>query len=749
MSFVLRAGSMPLNPHTLRHFNKGDPWLTDPAMWVHDYAAAKALADALALGVSLIIRPPLFAFDLDDCLRPDGTWSPLAIDLCARFPGAYIEVSQGGEGLHIIGTLAAGVDHRCKNTGLGIEFYTQGRAIALTGTGASGSWATVHDVTATVAEFFSPLDREEGRGWTTEASPKYNGPLDDADLIEKALASKSAAAAFGGGVTFRDLWEANAEVLAVAYPHEDKDWDFSSADGALAMHLAFWTGRNCERMRALMWQSGLVREKWSREAYIVATVLTASQRCTAYPGWDTADNPLAAVQQNYGGDAPELRSQGTRVMALPAAISVAGLQFLGVELQCEHFAGCCYVAKDDRIYTPHGEAYKRASFDVMYGGFVFQMDDANKKTTKSAWEAFTQSQCLRHPKAPSVVYRPDQPARSLVGGKFNSYAGGQGERIPGDPSPFLRHCELLLPNDRDRAILLSWMAAVVQHPGVKFSWAPFIQGVEGNGKSLFIWVLEYCVGERNTFLPRADEITEKFNSWMFTHQFIGVHDLYIPHERRSLWEAVKPMITERRQPRRGMASEWEVGAVCANFMINSNHKEAVPRTSNDRRAAPLFTAQQTREDLLRAGMTGRYFPDLYVWLRAGGFGVIAEYLHTYAIPDELNPATECTRAPVTTSEDESVRASMGPVEQALEEAIAEHRVGFRGGYVSSWAFSQLLDAHRMKCSPTKRGEILAAMGYDKGGRLSAASHIDGGTRPWVYIKSGLITDYLNTQLSEA
>lgn len=744
MSFVLRAGSIPINPHTLRHFNKGDPWLSEPAMWLHDYAQAKALADSMGLGVSLIVRPPMFALDLDDCLTPAG-WSPLAADLCARYPGAYVEVSQGGEGLHIIGTLATPVAHRCKNTGLGIELYTENRAIALTGTGATGSWATVHDITATVAEFFSPLARDEGQGWTDTPAPKYNGPADDADLIAKALGSKSAAAAFGGGVTFRDLWEANADVLAKVYPHETNEWDLSSADGALAMHLAFWTGRNCERMRTLMWRSALARPKWEREAYIVATVLTAAQRCTSYPGWDTADNPLATAS---AVPEAELRAPQSGPVALPAALSVVGLQFLGAELQREHFAGCCYVAKDDRIYTPHGEAYKRAAFDVMYGGFVFQMDDQHKKTTKSAWEAFTQSQCLRHPKAPGVVYRPDMPPRSLVEGRFNSYAGGAGQRIAGDPQPFLTHCAKLLPNERDRAVLLSYMAAVVQHPGVKFSWAPFIQGVEGNGKSLFIWVLEYCVGDRNTFLPRADEITEKFNSWLFTHQFVGVHDLYIPHERRSLWEAVKPMITEGRQPRRGMASEWEVGQVCANFMINSNHQDAVPRTSNDRRAAPLFTAQQTREDLVRDGMTGAYFPDLYRWLRADGFGIIASYLASYPIPPELNPATECTRAPITTSDEASVRASQGPLEQAVEEAIAECHVGFRGGYVSSWALTQLLDKKRLKCSPTRRGEILAALGYDKGGRLSAASHIDGGTRPWVYIKSGTLDGYLNAQLAE-
>jgi hypothetical protein len=64
----------------------------------------------------------------------------------------------------------------------------------------------------------------------------------------------------------------------------------------------------------------------------------------------------------------------------------------------------------------------------------------------------------------------------------NTYWPVDVPRKAGDGSPFLNHLAKVLPDERDRFILLCYMAACVQHKGVKFQWAPLLQGVEGNGK---------------------------------------------------------------------------------------------------------------------------------------------------------------------------------------------------------------------------------------------------------------------------
>ena len=97
--------------------------------------------------------------------------------------------------------------------------------------------------------------------------------------LRRAMQSRSTASAFGNRASFSDLWTANASILGVNYPDSNgRAYDESAADAALAQHLAFWTGKDCERIRRLMLQSALKREKWEREDYLPRTILGAIGR---------------------------------------------------------------------------------------------------------------------------------------------------------------------------------------------------------------------------------------------------------------------------------------------------------------------------------------------------------------------------------------------------------------------------------------------------------------------------------------
>jgi hypothetical protein len=120
--------------------------------------------------------------------------------------------------------------------------------------------------------------------WTDQPCPRWSGPEDNAELIKLALNSKSAQSVFNGKATFADLWNNNIEVLAATYPSNstDRSYDYSSADAALAQHLAFWTGNNYERILTIMQESKLYREKWNREDYLRRTILNACARQTEW-----------------------------------------------------------------------------------------------------------------------------------------------------------------------------------------------------------------------------------------------------------------------------------------------------------------------------------------------------------------------------------------------------------------------------------------------------------------------------------
>lgn len=703
-----------------------------------DIACAEATKRGAGWGVAFVLTgdDPFFFIDIDNALH-DGKWSELAIELTQSFPGAAVEVSQSHTGLHILGKISSFPDHACKNIQLGLECYTEKRFIALTGLNIVGDVATTHDdaFNRVVTRYFPQTEQAAATEWSTTHTEGSCPIEDDAKLIEKACSSKGGVAAvFGGKATFKDLWTRNVEVLSDAYPDEDREYDGSSADAALAQHLAFWTGGNCERIERLMRLSALVRPKWdSHKSYLQRTILGACARQTTY----------------YSVGAPIELVTPAQVVETSAPVIRSGYQFIGGSQLVDHFKGCVYVADSHRILTPNGQMLKSEQFNAMYGGYVFALDDGNEKTTKKAFEAFTENQCIMFPKVDRSTFRPDLSQGAIIEEDglrhVNAYVPVTVASVPGDVTPFLTHLAKLLPVERDRDILLSYMAACVQYKGTKFKWAPLIQGVEGNGKTLFTLCVMEAVGSRYSHMPPAQEIGEKFNAWLFDKIFIGVEDIYVPEQKLELIETLKPMITGEYLAKRAMQQDQVMHRLCANFMFNSNHKNAVRKTANDRRFAIFYTAQQEHIDIVRDGMGGDYFPNLYEWLkRGGGFAAVTHYLENYAIPAQLNPATHCQRAPETSSTHEAVSASLGSVEQEIMEAIDEGRQGFAGGWVSSKALDNLLRQMRAdRAVPVgKRRDMMRQLGYDwhpalKDGRVNNVIMIDGG-KPRLYIKIGHI-----------
>lgn len=675
------------------------------------HAAAVNFGQGFGIGFVFTEADPFWALDIDACLI-DGQWSPIANQLCQTLAGAAIEVSPSGTGLHVFGS-GRPPAHGCKNLTLGLEFYHSGRFMTLTGSGAVGDASTdfSHLLPSIVGQYFPP-DTNGGvaQEWTTEARSEWRGPTSDDELIKRALRSQSTASAFGGRASFADLWTANIDALSRCYPDPVRAYDASSADAALAQHLSFWTGGNCERIDRLMRQSALTRDKWDRQSdpYLERTILGAVARQFEVLT-DKAPEPVAGAPDS---PAPSATNEP------PKPTMVTGSTFANNEEQLRLFAGCVYIQDLHRVLVPGGVMLKPEQFKVAYGGYTFTMDTANEKTTRDAWEAFTQSQAYRCPRANAPCFRPDMPPGAIIqrGGQtfVNTYWPVEVPRKVGDATPFLTHLAKVLPDERDRFILLCYMAACVQHKGVKFQWAPLLQGVEGNGKTLFTRCVAEAVGRRYVHWPKASKLSKEFNAWMLGKLFYGVEDIYVPDQKREIIEELKPMITGGDGLEiEGKGVDQISADVCGNFMFNSNHKDAVRKTQNDRRFCVLFSAQQQAADLARDGMDGDYFPRLYDWLRADGYAIVSELLHTYPIPDDYNPATGCQRAPVTTSTAAAIAASTGGVEQEVHEAIAQGLPGFCGGWVSSIQLDRLLERLNVarRVTHSKRKEMLQEMGY--------------------------------------
>ena len=745
-----KTDKLPLDPRTGQVTEKGSDGAHNPAVWL-DHATAAATAAAwgpsYTIGFVITAADSFWCLDIDGALQPGGTWSQLALQLCGALPGTAVEVSQSGKGLHIWGQ---GVvpPHTMKRVDLGIELYTERRFIAI-GTGAVGDMTQPCAAIAAVAAQYFPPRAALGETPDGGPCPEWRGPADDDELLRRALASRSAASKFGGaGATFADLFEGNVEVLARAFPadaNSSEGFDRSSADAALAQHLAFWTGKDVARIERIMRRSALVRDKWEREDYLVERTITNACRMQRdvlqdKPPPESPLGPPAVAGALGGGDvAPSAPVAPTATMTARDAQT-----FLGAEAQAAMFAGCVYVVDHHKVMCPGGRLLSPEKFRAVFGGYSFPMDNKNERVSRNAFEAFTESQVLKAPIVDGTCFKPGLPYGAIIESegrkRANIWWPANVARKVGDISPFLEHLRKVLPHPDDQRVLLYYMAGCVQFVGTKFQWFPLVIGVEGNGKSLFSRCVAAAVGQRYTHWPAANKLGKQFNAWLFGKVFFPIEDLKIGDSIET-WEMLKPMITGESIEVEAKGVDQRTDEISGNFMANSNHKLAVRATANDRRCAQLYCAQQDVSDLRRDGMDGDYMPRLYDWLKADGYALVAEYLHTVTIPPEFGKGWLLGRAPRTTSSIEAIESGRGRIEQEVLEAIEQGEVGFRDGWISSIFLDRLLDrlGRGGAVALNARRDMLRTLGYDwhpalPNGRVHNVVMPDGA-KPRLFIRS--------------
>lgn len=178
--FVCHRGKRPLRPG-------GRPAdVTDSATWSPIAACRADVVAGRADGVGIVLTGDgLACLDLDHCRdRATGGLTDEAAAIVADLD-TFTEVSRSGTGLHLWFTVPAGTTFgRCRTTrpdGQGIELYTAGRYIALTGDRLPGTPATIApraDVVAGMASTWFPTRERTPRPAPTTTAP---GSADDDD----------------------------------------------------------------------------------------------------------------------------------------------------------------------------------------------------------------------------------------------------------------------------------------------------------------------------------------------------------------------------------------------------------------------------------------------------------------------------------------------------------------------------------------------------------------------------------------
>lgn len=731
----------------------------DPANWM---TRAEALSAGQAHHSFVLAAVPgaesaIICFDFDGCFDAARQPSQDLRDVMAQLgPNVLWEVSVSGTGVH--GWCWGRVPpHSKKNTAKRMEAYSDLRHIVI-GTHWCGSMdAPCDGIAAVLARYFPPAATGEVNWDDSYRHPDWVGePLADDEVVRLCGAIKSPARVFGSKATFQELMAAEPQTLARHFPSSTDAFDRSSADLALFSDLAWATGHNAAQMVRIARASGLARDKWDREDYMASTVARGVTGTGCYKARPSGALERAALDQPpTGGASAAVVAEGRRdeeedPVYMPEPRVIAGGAFATREVQLKLFAGHCYVLDQHKILTPRGMLVRPDQFRALHGGSMFLLGGETNKKTSNAWEAFTENQDIAFPRSESTCFRPEHPFGSIVPEdgvrRVNTYLAPLVRKVAGDAGPLLRHLKILLPDGEDAQMFLSYLAACVQYPGRKFPWAPVLQGVEGNGKTLFSIATAYAVGRRYTHWPNAQKLNARFNGWMVGKVLYCVEDIYMPGvQGEAILEGMKPMITGGRGIEiEGKNADQVSADICGNFLINTNHKDGVRKTANDRRYGMFYCAQQEAVDLARDfGNVEAYMRDLYKWLdNRDGLAIFAHHLSTMEIPERFDPTKLAQRAPRTSSHDVALQAGMGMIEQLVLEAVDEGKTGFKGGWISSTFLKILLEASGKDrfLTPDKRKQMMKTIGFlphpsMKHGRVLNSVAIDGGC-PILYVRAG-------------
>jgi hypothetical protein len=237
---VVRDGKptkVPLDPKT-----GGRASCSDPATWgTYEQALARFARGGID-GVGFQLGSPYCGIDLDLCRdRATGDIEPRAQEVINRLD-SYTEISPSGTGVHVL--VKGSLPPRGRRKGH-VEIYSGGRFLTVTGDHVGGTPTTVEHRQVALDGVHAQIF---GAGKPSPATAAVAGPsasLSDTEIIERANNAKN-------GAKFARLWGGD-------YTEYDSH---SEADLALCIMLAFWTGRDAQRIDSLFRRSKLFRPKW-------------------------------------------------------------------------------------------------------------------------------------------------------------------------------------------------------------------------------------------------------------------------------------------------------------------------------------------------------------------------------------------------------------------------------------------------------------------------------------------------------
>lgn len=284
-----------------------------------------------------------------------------------------------------------------------------------------------------------------------------------------------------------------------------------------------------------------------------------------------------------------------------------------------------YLQNGDRFYNlvTKNELTER-SFNTTYNRELLSPQDrlaGNVQPSINAATLATNSYCIET--VYSTIYLPGEQRIVEIGGK--KYANTFDESsIPPEREPTTAadraviakaeaHFELLFEDERERNLLLDYLAYTVQLPAEKIVWGIVIQGVEGAGKTWMLHLMAAVLGPENVAPLEASVLQDTFTGWAQGKKLLFVEEIRLSGANRyEVIDKFKPFVSNATINVRRMQRESCPVPNVTNYLLFTNYWDALPLSRTDRRYLVISTSFQTKEEMDEFGAKHpSYFSELF------------------------------------------------------------------------------------------------------------------------------------------
>jgi len=265
----------------------------------------------------------------------------------------------------------------------------------------------------------------------------------------------------------------------------------------------------------------------------------------------------------------------------------------------------------------------------------------------------------------ALTYVPSQPEFITDGpfaGRYNLWRPSGVEPLAGDVAVFLEHMTYLFPDEVERGHVLDYLSMLVAPEFVKAHFALLIRGRPGTGKSFLGKLVRKMIGDNNVSMPSSTEVTKEYTGWQEGAQLAILEEL-MAIGRTEVANRLKPAITDDFLRIRLMHTNAYSTPNFLNLLCFTNHEDALPIESGDRRWLVVFSDAQPMDEA--------YYDRLFAFLEGDGPAAVKHFLQQRTI--DLNPKGV---APATRGKAEMRQLSLGEAEQYLAELLEDRGAPF-------------------------------------------------------------------------